>query len=683
MAHPDRRLPLVLLGALVLLVAVGRGHADAHPSPAGWGIEEPSHRGGLMPDTIIRDTIRPVVIPPIGTPPDSVLEGLAPESDTLLADEFEEFRQVLPRNVPDARGGVPARPEAGVWEFDREALLATHALTVHDLISHVPGMVLLRGGDIGNPVVATTFGLGPGEIRVFRDGVEDPPMEGGVLDLGQVALAGLESVRVERRPGEVRIHLRSLRIADPRPYTYLDVATGDLRTNIFRATFAHPDAFGGTLLFALDRADTDGPGRNEPSAIYGTHIRYSLFRGPDRGLALSYRGRTSQRPEGFLTPLEVNRRDLGFRGGWEISETLTVEGFGNRTTVQPGSGAEAGADTLLPAGARSHLGARLSGEWDALWARGEARIQSGDGWPTSVLGLEVGGTLEGLGGGSVGIERERWEDGEAGRSLAARAWTEPRFGLSFFADYQEAERGVPFFIPPEHVEEENGEENGNGNGNGDGFGGGMSTGFPDHEDDDEVLPDELLRFGERSGVRAGVRAEWRGVDLTAAALRVEADSLRPMGLPFDRDGVTFEGGSRSGMEISGRVPLRPVLDGLQVSGHLQVWETAPAWRYMPDRTWMGALNWHHLGYDSNLEVWFDVGARGRDAMVSPVAGSEGDFDLAPSALSWFGRLQFRVLTVRVFVHWENFTLRDDIREFPERRMPQTRAVYGIRWTMWN
>jgi hypothetical protein len=42
-----------------------------------------------------------------------------------------------------------------------------------------------------------------------------------------------------------------------------------------------------------------------------------------------------------------------------------------------------------------------------------------------------------------------------------------------------------------------------------------------------------------------------------------------------------------------------------------------------------------------------------------------------------------VITVRVFVQWENFTVRDDNLEFPGRPQPRTRALYGIRWTMWN
>ena len=671
--------------ALVFLIGVG----CAFDSRTELGAVEPdrpfvpmSALDPILTDTIIRDTIIPLLVsPPDQIPPDSLRELLTPPTDTIVGPEMEEVRQVPPRNVPVARGGRPANPEAGVWEFDLEAIMATHAMTLHDLLSLVPGIVMLRGGDYGNPVAVTTSGLGPGQVRVFRDGVEDPPMEGGVLDLAQVGLAGLESVRVERRPGELRIHLESLRISDPRAYTYLDVSTGDLRTNTFRATFAHPDALGGTLLVALDRMDTDGPFRDEPGASYGTHLRYALFPRPDRGIAFHYRSRTAQRPPGFFTPVDVNRTDLGFRGGWDVNERVTLEAFGNRTTIEPGREAAEGADTLLPADARGLLGVRASGSWNDLWVRGEARAQSGAGWPSSVLGLEAGGRLEGLGGASVSVETDRWDGGEAGRSVGAAAWTEPRWGLSAFAEVQDARRGVPFFIPPV-LPDENGEDDGDPDGDGNG-----TDPEPGNGDEDDVVPPgtaaDLLRFGERRGIRAGVRGRLAGLDLTAALLRVEADSLFPMGLPFDRQGEVVEGGERAGFEVEARIPLTPIREGLSISGHAQFWEDAPGWRYAPDRSWMGSINWHHVGYDSNLEIWFDVGARGRDLMPLPFAGPDGTLQTAPSSLSWFGRLQFRVVTVRVFAHWENFTVRDDLADFPNRVLPPTRAVYGIRWVMWN
>ena len=56
---------------------------------------------------------------------------------------------------------------------------------------------------------------------------------------------------------------------------------------------------------------------------------------------------------------------------------------------------------------------------------------------------------------------------------------------------------------------------------------------------------------------------------------------------------------------------------------------------------------------------------------------------APYQQSWFARLQFRIVTVRLFIHWENINFKEDNADLPERFLPQTRVMYGVRWTMWN
>ena len=51
--------------------------------------------------------------------------------------------------------------------------------------------------------------------------------------------------------------------------------------------------------------------------------------------------------------------------------------------------------------------------------------------------------------------------------------------------------------------------------------------------------------------------------------------------------------------------------------------------------------------------------------------------------SWYGRLQVRVVTVHVFIMWENFTVRQENQDYPGRLLPATRALYGVRWSLWN
>jgi hypothetical protein len=55
----------------------------------------------------------------------------------------------------------------------------------------------------------------------------------------------------------------------------------------------------------------------------------------------------------------------------------------------------------------------------------------------------------------------------------------------------------------------------------------------------------------------------------------------------------------------------------------------------------------------------------------------------PFYQNWFVRLQIRIVTVRAFFMWENFTIRQRNQDFPERILPATRSIYGVRWTLRN
>ncbi len=594
--------------------------------------------------------------------------------------------QVLPRNLPRGGNPVPSGTERGIWSWDREALLAHQAMTLHDLLSFVPGITMVRGGDIGSPVAVTWGGMGAGQVRVFLDGVEDFPLEGGVLDLAQVGLTGLEEVRIERSPHELRIHLESHRIEDGRPLTTLEVGTGDFRTNLFRVGFVHPDALGGTILVALDRFDTDGPRREEPGAVFGTRFRYSIFPRDGMGLALEYRSRTARRPEGTWEPREVARSELSARLGWELSESLTAEFHALRSSIDVGERAASGADTLLPGEARSALGARLTWRGGPVAAWGAGSFRSGEGGPRYVAEAGATADLEGVGGIAALAEFEGWsslalegrgpggEAVEGGRSagtlgaFSLRAWSAPVGPLSLFGEVGSGRRGLPFVLPADPDSPDSGDGNGEENSGG---------ALP------EPRPVEPLLVAERTGVRAGARIGWRGADLSGAWVRVDADLLPPFRLPFDRGAQLPEGGVRTGFEVEGRVPLDPVLSGLTLTGTGQFWDDAPGWSYLPERSWTGALAWYHTGYDGKLEVWTDLGLRGRDPMPVPQAAAGTGEPVAPFTQAWFARVQVRVVTVRVFVQWENLTYRLENADIPGRAQPQTRVMYGVRWTMWN
>ena len=55
----------------------------------------------------------------------------------------------------------------------------------------------------------------------------------------------------------------------------------------------------------------------------------------------------------------------------------------------------------------------------------------------------------------------------------------------------------------------------------------------------------------------------------------------------------------------------------------------------------------------------------------------------PFYQSWYGRIQARILTVRLFLGWENFTIRRNLQNYPGRVLPLTRSFFGLHWDLWN
>ncbi len=642
-------------GAVAPLVLLA---LHALSSPAG---ASPAFAFALAPqDTIPRDTIPRDTIPRDTIPLDSLA------LDTIPGDTLPEPRPV--RNLRDLPTPVPAGWSTGIWEWDRVALLSSRALSLLELLELIPGVTALRGGDYGQPATVTAFGLGPGRVRIYLDGAELAPLDGGVVDLAQVGIGGLDRVRVERRMGELRVDLTGLRLTDSRVYSLLEVGTGDLGTNIFRGTLAHPNAFGGNAVLALDRIDTEGPDRDETGVSSGVHLRYDYFPGEATALSAEWRRMMARRPEGLWAPAQVTRTDWSLRARREILEGMTAELFfhsGSLGLDEEQSGP--GADTLVSTDARRELGARVGWERDQWWSEAELRRRTGEGWPTNRAGVRGGGSLPGIGGASAGADWEGWDDDSA-VNLHARVWTEPFLGISLFGEVEDGRRGVPVRVPLSAEPEEEGEENG--------------------EDPVEPEPEAdpfAPSFSDRTGVRVGAEYRRGGFMLGAAALAMRADSLFPTGVGRERSALALGAAERTGFEVSTRLPLSRLLDGLAFVGSTQMWGESVSTRSLPNQSYEARFSFHNIYYPTgNLEIWSDLGVAGREDMAIPFLAPGGEaLQTVPFRQSWFVRLQIRVLDVHVFVEWENFTLRDANQDYPGRILPTTRSLYGVRWTLWN
>ena len=599
--------------------------------------------------------------------PDSLA---APVSDSLAADSLAADSivvQPFPRLPDPSRGGWAT----GVWEWDREALLGNPALSLAQLLDQVPGTIALRGGDFGTPTIVTAFGGGGGRVRVYVDGFELTPLRAGAPDLAQVGLAGFQHIRVRRSVDGLRVDLTSIEIDDPRPYSLVEVGTGDLQTNMLRATFSHPLALGGSLAFTLDRLDTEGTGRREPGATTGGWLRYSRHLGSRLSLRGELRRISASRPSALYTPGQLGRSDWNVRARAILLPGLTAEAFTGRSSAT--MAADEDADSTATPFSRGQTGVRLAaeralGERLGVWGTGRWTWMSGDAWPEQTL--EVSAGLNSFLGGVEGSwSRENWLGGTpSAKSL--RAWTAPLFGFSLFGEKRDGATGVPFR-------------------------------FADPRDTIPEIPrlagPPVSFTTERRSTRTGAQVEWGGLSLGVAQVEIEQGELPPFGFPMDSAGVVQEGGERSGLEASARLPL--YFDGLYASASYQVWdEEAPDWRYLPKESWNGKLGYHNTFLPTdNFEIWTEIGVEGREPMVVPFMAPESPRDEIPEEegqappgfltvpfhQSWYFRLQIRILTVQVFILTENFTAERELQDFPERFLPGGRSIYGIKWTLWN
>jgi hypothetical protein len=603
-------------------------------------------------------------------PPDTVVVPAPPPDTAQVPEALEDEAEPVPevpdtlRLPPRAAWTPPPGAASGsrIWEGDD--LLDTRALTLAELLDQVPGMVPARGGDYGSPVAVGGFGLGGDRIRVFRNGIEFLPLNGGTPDLARIGLATVGKVRVDRWPGEVRVFLQSRLPEDLRPFSLVEVGTGDLETNLFRGSFLHPSVGGGILEVGLDRMDTRGTQGRQPGSSTGAALRYTRLLGDRGSLGVDFRRGASDR-DTLFQPTRVTRTDLGVEGRLQLSGGVVAAAHAVRQREE-GEGLR-DAEFPDPRREREQFGGSLEAVRGFASGAFHGRSIRGEGWPATVLDGVLAMADPRVGGVEASWTRESG-DGDTASRLRLRGWTSPRAGFSLFGSMERGTAGGPP-VPPLPFRAEPDEEGGEG-----------VVVVP-------ALPG--VRLSERTALRAGGSFNWRGLHLWGAHLAIEPDSLLPLGLPWDAGLPSLPGERRTGWEAGGRVPI-PFLTGLAVEGWTQQWSVAEdtgVWPWLPDRSYDARLAYHGIFFPTgNLEIHFDVGARGRDPMFVRRVGVEPDdtgLESVPFFQSWSARLQIRVVTVRAFILWENVTLRPANQDLPGRLLPQTRALYGVRWMLWN
>ncbi len=583
--------------------------------------------------------------------------GPVPVPDSAVGPQVEDSvsADTIYYNLPAIEGGSPPGFATGVWIWDRAEIMGSGANTLAELVAEVPGLITLLGGDFGTPAAISAFGTGAGGVRILRDGFEVLPLEGGVADLQRVGLGGITRVRFERSGGEMLIELTSHEHVEGRAYSLIEAGTGQLDTNMFRGLYADPTALRGSLAFALERVDTRGYGENEGGNRTGVWFRYQLHRSNRAGLAFEYRSMGSE-TQVVDYAASIRRADWTVRGRMEVVPGLVAEVYTGRSSHDV---EDVRAAYDFEGGARSQHGVRVAGSRDGLWARGEYRLFSDDRLPAHRLDGSAGFDSERF-GASARIAQASWQGTSVG-SYRGGAWVRAMEGVTLFGSWDggtyAARSGPPLEVVPEPV---------------------FPFAWP------PLPPGPALATTERAVLRLGGSASMFGATLAAAALRTDADVHLPLGLELDRGSPTVPGVERRGLEAWGSLPTP--WRSLKLEGSYQVWdEDGP---YLPKQIYQGAFVFRRTYLETgNFELWWSLGVRGHDPMDVFVAtgapGGGGGLVTVPFYQSWYGRIQARILTVRLFLGWENFTIRRNLQNFPGRVLPLTRSFFGLHWDLWN
>ena len=590
----------------------------------------------------------------------------AADSVQATADSLTQAQQdSLPAdtiyyNLPSLDDGAPVGFATGIWVWDHEAIMVSAANNLAELLANLPGVIALRGGDYGTPAALSTFASGAGGVRVIRDGFEVTPLDGGVPDLQRVGLGGIGTVRVERRGGELLIELTSYQYDDGRPYSLVEAGTGQLDTNLFRGTYADPTALGGSIAGALERVDTRGFGNDEGGNRTGAWFRYQLHWGDRGGLALDYRSMNSQTevPD-FAT--SVRRTDFTLRGRLEIVDGVAAELYTGKSSHVVKDAREA---YDFEGGSGDQHGVRVAARREGLWARGAFRLYGDHDLPSQRFEGAGGFTSTNM-GAYGGASRAKW-DGTSVLGYGIGGWLGPVAGVTLFGSLD----GGSYAGPSGPVLDE----------------------LPDAETPVPPLPiippvpppGPTARIADRSLVRLGASASFFGVTLAGAGLRADADVHYPLGLELDRGAPDAPGAERYGVEGWASLPMP--MEGLRLEGSYQHWDSDGP--YLPKRIYRAAFVFRRVYLETgNFELWWSLGVRGHDPMSVFVPddgmGGPGGLQTVPFYQDWYGQIQARILTVRLFFTWENLAVRRNLQNFPGRLLPPTRSFFGLRWDLWN
>jgi hypothetical protein len=186
---------------------------------------------------------------------DSTARDSTTRRDSAAADTLPHYLPVFP--APISPGPAPRGTR---YSFTADSFALSNVQTLSDLLAHIPGVYVARGGIYGAAETVLYGGRGPAGLELYWDGVPYLPMgrDSLYLDPARISLAPLERVDVVVLPASLRVYLVTLRQRSTATASQVGVASGEVSTANYRGAYLRRWRSGLGLSLVADYNNNDG-----------------------------------------------------------------------------------------------------------------------------------------------------------------------------------------------------------------------------------------------------------------------------------------------------------------------------------------------------------------------------------------------------------------------------------------
>jgi hypothetical protein len=283
----------------------------------------------------------------------AVAPSLAAQDTTTARDTTppppDTTEALLPTFAPAITPGP--LPKGARYTFTADSLLFLASRTLSDLLSHIPGVYVARGGWYGQPEIVLYGGRGPAALEVFWDGVPFLPLgrDSIYLDPARIPLAPLERVDVIVLPATLQVYLVTIANRSTNPRTQVGVLTGRQDIAGYRAGYAKRTRSGFGISLIADWGSMGGGPVSNTTTSFGTSDLWlkADYDPPGGRVGASFQVATSSWHRDSASDSRVDgwrqdRRDRQLRVflaqrddglGWRFTGTLAASGISHDTLV--------------------------------------------------------------------------------------------------------------------------------------------------------------------------------------------------------------------------------------------------------------------------------------------------------------------------------------------------------------